>query len=135
MSSTRGLSRLLFAANGLMVVALALCGLAGSFGLALVAFLVFSVLRSVTGPLVNTWINPHIDSSVRATVFSMAAQLNAVGQIAGGPPIGLIGTRVSLRAALVADALLLSPVLYLFARATRRDPVPALPRLDFSQGD
>ncbi len=130
MSSTRGLSRLLFAANGLMVAALALCGLAGGFGLMLAAFLVFQVLRSVTGPLVSTWINPHIDLSVRATVFSMAAQLNAVGQIAGGPPIGLIGTRVSLRAALVADALLLAPVLVLFGRATRPDPVPALQGLD-----
>ena len=46
-----------------------------------------------------------------------AAQADALGQIAGGPVVGWIGTVRSLRAALVTTGLVLSPALLLFARA------------------
>jgi hypothetical protein len=40
----------------------------------------------------------------------------------GGPIVGAIGTIVSLRAALLSSATILSPVLVLFARAKTEDP-------------
>jgi DHA3 family tetracycline resistance protein-like MFS transporter len=57
---------------------------------------------------------------VRATIISMRGQIDALGQIAGGPPVGAVGTLVSLRAALVTSCAILSPVLLLFAYAFRR---------------
>ncbi|MBL8055649.1 MAG: hypothetical protein JNK29_03070, partial [Anaerolineales bacterium] len=57
-------------------------------------------------------------SEVRATVISMVGQSNALGQIGGGPGVGLIGRR-SLRAALVASGLLLTPILVLYGRMLR----------------
>jgi DHA3 family tetracycline resistance protein-like MFS transporter len=125
-NTQRGTARILLAVNVLAVVALVVFGLAGRFGVVVAAYLAFRVLRGVSDPILMAWINPHVESKVRATVFSMTAQTNALGQIAGGPAIGLIGTRVSLRAALVADAVLLAPVLLLYARAMRQEPVPAL---------
>jgi hypothetical protein len=51
----------------------------------------------------------------------MGGQSNAIGQVAGGPAIGLIGTVVSLRAAMVAAGLALAPALLLYGRALRQD--------------
>ena len=110
----------LFAANALMVAAILVFALATPFGVAVIALLGFKVLRSVGGPLMSAWINPHIESGVRATVFSMMGQVDAISQVAGGPVLGLIGSRVSIRAAIVASGIVLSPVLLLYARILRR---------------
>ena len=77
------------------------------------------VLRNLIGPLYDTWINQRLDSRVRATVISMSGQVDAVGQIAGGPGVGYIGHTISIRAALLTSAFLLTPVLALFVRALR----------------
>ena len=94
--------------------------LAGQFALALLALLVINTLRGTTEPLLSTWTNQHIDSSIRATMLSSLGQIDAVGQIGGGPVVGLIGDRLGLRAALSTSALLLAPVVWLIARASRR---------------
>jgi DHA3 family tetracycline resistance protein-like MFS transporter len=52
-------------------------------------------------------------------MFSVGGQADAVGQIVGGPAVGAIGN-LSIRAALVASALILSPVLPLYVLAIRR---------------
>jgi hypothetical protein len=48
----------------------------------------------------------------------MVGQGNALGQIAGGPAVGWIGTVRSLRAAMVVSGFLLTPAIAMFARAT-----------------
>jgi MFS transporter, DHA3 family, tetracycline resistance protein len=76
--------------------------------------------RRITEPLYLTWLNRNIeDSSVRATVTSMVNQTGAVGEIAGGPGVGVVGTVVSLRAALVVAGALLTPAVALYGRALR----------------
>jgi DHA3 family tetracycline resistance protein-like MFS transporter len=93
--------------------------LAGHFALALAAYLLASACRDLHYPLSTAWANQSIDSRVRATVLSMNSQVNAFGQVAGGPVVGLIGRNVSIRAALATSALILTPVLGLYARAMR----------------
>jgi MFS transporter, DHA3 family, tetracycline resistance protein len=96
-------------------------GLATSFVLASVAYLVARLVRRLKDPLYLTWLNKNVeDSSVRATVNSIASQSGAVGEVAGGPAIGVVGTLASLRAALVASGLLLAPAIALYIRALRR---------------
>jgi DHA3 family tetracycline resistance protein-like MFS transporter len=80
--------------------------------------------RNVIGPLYTAWVNQRLDSSVRATVISMSSQVDAIGQVAGGPVVGLIGSWLSVQAALVASALTLSPVLLLYPRALRQNNEP-----------
>jgi DHA3 family tetracycline resistance protein-like MFS transporter len=105
---------------GVIVVGLAAFGLTRSFGLALILFWLINAARSVTEPLQTSWFNLRIDDSkVRATLFSVSSQMDAIGQIAGGPPVGLVGN-YSIRAALVTSALILSPVLPLYRLAIRR---------------
>jgi MFS family permease len=95
-------------------------GLATSFAVAAVAYLVARLVRRLKDPLYVTWLNKNVeDSSVRATVNSIASQADAIGEVAGGPAIGAIGTVASLRAALVAAGLLLMPAIGLYGRALR----------------
>jgi DHA3 family tetracycline resistance protein-like MFS transporter len=112
--------RLVFAIDALRIVSLVAFGLAGSFAAALAANWSYSVLRTLREPVWKAWINQHVDPRVRATVLSMAGQADAVGQIVGGPVVGAIGTLVSLRAAMVAAGVALSPVLLLYARVSRQ---------------
>jgi DHA3 family tetracycline resistance protein-like MFS transporter len=119
-SRSAPLARALMANAGGIVLALAGFGLIRSFWLALALYGAIGTLRSVRQPLHAAWFNQRIDDPrVRATMFSISGQVDAIGQITGGPAVGAIGNR-SMRAALVTSALLLTPVLPLYAAAIRR---------------
>jgi DHA3 family tetracycline resistance protein-like MFS transporter len=106
---------------GGIVVALVGFGLTRSFWVAVGLYWAVGVLRGIHGPLFSTWFNHRIDDpQVWATMFSVRGQVDAVGQIGSGPIMGMIGN-VSIRAALVASAAILSPVLPLYWITIRRD--------------
>jgi DHA3 family tetracycline resistance protein-like MFS transporter len=56
----------------------------------------------------------------------MQSQTDAIGQMAGGPPIGFVG-QLSLRAALIASGILLSPALVLLQRVQRKEKITGEP--------
>jgi DHA3 family tetracycline resistance protein-like MFS transporter len=89
-------------------------------GLALAAYLLLSGLRNIVGPLTDAWVNQRLDADVRATVLSLVGQVDAFGQIAGGPVVGWLAKAVSVSLALSASAALLTPALGLIARANQR---------------
>lgn len=94
--------------------------LAGVFGLAIAMVVVVALARALIGPLFTIWLNEQVtDSSVRATVFSIAGQADAIGQAVGGPVLGAIGSVRGIRAALVTGALVLLPGLGFYARGLR----------------
>jgi DHA3 family tetracycline resistance protein-like MFS transporter len=128
MTSHTAVARASFLFSALLVASLFGFALAGSFVVAVLTRLAIGVLRTIIGPIQATWINQHVDSGVRATVISMSGQVDAFGQIAGGPIVGIIGN-TSIRAALIASGLILSPVLLLYVHATRMghvdEPTPA----------
>ncbi|HEX5548735.1 MAG TPA: hypothetical protein VFX24_15090, partial [Ktedonobacterales bacterium] len=117
-------ARALFAINALLIVVVIVFGLAVSFPLAVAAYLMADVLRTTRQPIYLAWLTQTIDARVRATVLSISSQLDAFGQIAGGPVIGAIGSLRSIRAALVATGIALTPALLLFARAARLKEAP-----------
>lgn len=106
---------------GLMVIGLGALTVAGGLAPALVGVVAYSALRGTAEPLETTWINQQIDSKVRATVLSMSGQVNAVGQVLGGPAVGAIGRGIGLRAALGVSTLLTAPIVWLYGR-TRGKP-------------
>jgi MFS family permease len=115
-----------------MLVSQAAFGLSGGIAAAYSAIVVYRVARSLTYPLEMTWLNRQIDdSSVRATVISIVGQSDAIGQVGGGPVLGIFGNAFGIRAALVAGAALLAPAIGIFGRAARhggREPeLDALP--------
>ncbi|MFL5977731.1 MAG: MFS transporter [Gaiellaceae bacterium] len=114
------LARALMLLTALVAASVVVFGLATGFALALTAYMLARLARRITEPLYLTWLNRNIeDSSVRATVTSMVNQAGAVGEIAGGPGVGVVGTVLSLRAALVVAGALLTPAVALYARALR----------------
>ncbi len=89
-------------------------------GLALLAYICIEALRTLYKPLFFAWVNGFLKSEVRATVISLISQVDAVGQIAGGPLIGYAGLRWSTRLAISCSALLLTPAIWLYARIGRQ---------------
>jgi MFS transporter, DHA3 family, tetracycline resistance protein len=129
-SERRTVTRILLFADIALIGAVAVFALAGAFWLALVAMLVTNMIRSLIAPLFSSWLNQSItDSTVRATVLSIASQADAVGQWTGGPAIGAVGNAFGIRAALVAGASLLSPAVVLYSRALRRGKGEPLPEI------
>jgi len=115
-----------FARRSLVVLtAVRVLGIAGlalspNFAYALAAVLLIEVVTALTGPIYDTWLNMNVESRSRATVLSMLSQSDALGQTGGGPFVGWIGSRLSIRASLLASAALLVPILGVFANAGRR---------------
>lgn len=109
-------AKLLAGLAALQVVAGVVFAVSGLFGLALAALWVRTVAGVIAGPVSSAWMNRQLEPGVRATVLSMESQMNAVGQVVGGPVLGWVGSTYSIRAALVASAGVLAPVVALYAR-------------------
>ncbi len=104
-----------------MVAGLLAFALTGNFVIAVIAFWGFSSLRRTLGPLYTAWVNQHTESSVRATVISMSSQIDALGQILGGPIVGAIGLALGIPVALTICAVILATALPLLIRTIRID--------------
>lgn len=111
------LTRALVALEGVLIVSVLGFALVGSFWVAAGCLIVVSLMRELLDPLKAAWTNQSLEPRVRATVFSMTSQSNALGQIAVGPAVGAFGAAYTIRAALVLVSIILSPVLLLYARA------------------
>ncbi|HEX7734700.1 MAG TPA: MFS transporter [Ktedonobacteraceae bacterium] len=120
LDSQGGLIRVLIALNVLGIFSLLAFAFAGNFFLAVLAFWCVGISREVREPLYITWLTRNSPARVRATLISFAGQMDALGQIVGGPPIGYLGTVASLRVALASVSAILAPILLLYAAALRR---------------
>lgn len=104
---------------------LIICSLIGfSYSTSIIGLISFYVIiqlaRQIMHPLEEIWLNTVIpESSVRATFFSVKGQVDAIGQISGGPIIGGIASLFSIKTAIVLSAILLSPVLYLLKKVLK----------------
>ena len=123
MHSDPVVARVLIVAHALRVLSIVALGLTGELGVAILARWSAAGLSSISAPLLDTWLARNTPSEVRATVFSAISQGDALGQVLGGPAIGAIGSWVSLRAAMLASAVLLLPGLLVINRAGRVRPV------------
>lgn len=106
-----------FLLNLVMIIALVVFGLATQLPTALLAVLTVQVFRGANWPLYRAWTNKQIEPRVRATVLSMTGQVDAIGQVLGGPGMGWLATAFSTRVTMVAVAVLMSPVLLLYLLA------------------
>lgn len=119
-ADTRALLAALFGvalAQGAVVVAF---GLAGRFDLAVGTYLAATALRRLHAPLYRAWLNRGLEPATRATAFSAAGQVDALGQLVGGPLLGLLASAAGMPPAFVAAGLLLGPAAWLYGRALRR---------------
>ena len=123
------IGRLMLLVTGLIAAGLLAFANAGLLWLAVGAYCLISMARNVAGPLYDAWVNQKLDSATRATVISMSSQMDAFGQIGGGPLAAAVAALVSVPAAISTSGLLLTPALGLIGRANRQtaahDAAPA----------
>lgn len=112
--------RVLFGLYSGMVLGSLAFALGGAPALAVVGFCLSQSLRNVSRPLLLLWISQNAERQSRATVISAYWQANALGQVAGSPVLGWIGSAFSVRAALGLSALLYIGTLPLLALGQRR---------------
>jgi DHA3 family tetracycline resistance protein-like MFS transporter len=106
---------------GGMVAGLLVFALTNNFLIAVIAFWAFAGLRRTLGPLYTAWVNQHAESTVRATVISMSSQIDALGQILGGPIVGVIGLALGIPVSLTICAVVLATALPLLIRTIKID--------------
>jgi DHA3 family tetracycline resistance protein-like MFS transporter len=116
-TSPLAIGRAVLVVTGAISVALLGFALSPFLFLSLSLYLAISVLRNVQTPLQTAWINQKLDSQVRATVHSMFGQVDAIGQVLGGPIVAVIASVGSAVASLVTSSLLLLPALFFVSRA------------------
>ncbi len=106
--------------NGALMLAAVFFGFSGNFMTAAILYWVVSMFREVRGPIYDAWINQNLKSKIRATGFSMCSQADAVGQIGGGPVLGLIATVVSLKTSMILAGLILIPSVFLYGYSAKK---------------
>jgi len=106
--------------NSLLFIGALLFAGAQHFLPALLAFWLVGMMRTAIDPLFAGWINQFLNSKIRATVLSIHGQSDAIGQVIGGPIIGLVGTWTTLRTALRFGTLLLLPAIGLYGQLLRK---------------
>lgn len=102
--------------TAVMLLATLTFAVASVFWLALIAFWMARWVRIAFAPLMVARMNPGLAPHVRATVLSMLGQAGALGEVCGGPLLGLVGTLRSVRTALLGAAVVLLPALPLYGR-------------------
>lgn len=106
--------KLLLCINILYISSMLIFALTRNFSLMLIAYLATNTFRIINEPIFSAWLNGHIDNNSRATVLSINGQMNSLGQILGGPIIGIIATNISVSIGIVCTSLLVAPVLVLY---------------------
>lgn len=101
------------------ILCLALFAAGRNFWFMLIVFLLAGLTCTVREPVLTAWMNDHVDEKMRATVFSANGQIDAFGQIIGGPIVGLIARKASVSWGLGSTALLLLPALFLVPVASK----------------
>lgn len=126
-------ARLLAGCAALQVAALVVFSLSGRLWLAFAMLWTRTAVNAISSPVEDAWLNRHLDAGTRATVGSMTGQANSIGQVGGGLALGWVGSAVSIKAALLCSAVVLTPTIALYRRLIDREtdvPEPVLAPAD-----
>ncbi|MCS1352278.1 MFS transporter [Mechercharimyces sp. CAU 1602] len=101
--------------NLFLMAAIVFFAFTSHFMLAIMTYWLVFILRGTNAPLFRAWINSQIKSSqVRATVMSTVGQVDALGQIGGGPILGWIALKSSVGLSIMSSSVILAPVVLLY---------------------
>ena len=120
LSDNIGLVRALMLLFLALTVSALVFALSDIFILMLVGIWMTRMMMTMIAPLMETWLNQHVPSDIRATVLSMVGQVQSLGEIAvGGPVAGGLATIFSIRITIAVVALSLLPLTSIFLRTLR----------------
>ncbi len=98
----------------IMILGLLIFSLSGYAYVSLFGFLMFSLSREGTYPLLNTILVENTPSRIKATVLSSFGQLDAIGQLLSGGLMVVLSLGLSIQSLYLTSALLLTVPLCLF---------------------
>lgn len=101
------------------IVGLIVFALTKNFTWMLCTYLMIHAVRRINEPLLNAWLNNHLEDQARATILSTNGQVDALGQILGGPLIGVIAGKMSISIGILCTVIFLLPVtgIYILTQA------------------
>jgi DHA3 family tetracycline resistance protein-like MFS transporter len=120
-SRGKSISGVMLTLTALLVGCLAAFALAPGLWWSIPLLWLIRMTREMNGTLYTTWVNQRLEAKVRATVLSMSSQVDAIGQIAGGPLLGALASAVSIKVALFVSGLTLSPALGLIGWGLKQE--------------
>ncbi len=80
----------------------------------LACYWMVGALRSAYAPLMAAWLNQLFPHKIRATLFSLYDQADAVGQVVGGPWLRMLARTYSISLALTVSSIVLLPAAALY---------------------
>lgn len=107
--------------NSFTIVGILVFALTKDFKVMLAAYLLTGCFKTINNPVYNTRLNGFIEENARATVLSVSGQINALGQILGGPLIGFIAAKISGSLGIFYTGLLLIPTVAIYAFSLREE--------------
>lgn len=113
-------AKALFFTNSLLIIGVIAFALSKSFIVAMIAYLFAMMLREIRTPLNQAWANQNIPTKMRATLLSMCSQTDAIGQVIGGPILGLMATFLALRVSIFVAALILIPTVFFYIYSIKK---------------
>ncbi|MDO5533436.1 MAG: MFS transporter [Propionibacteriaceae bacterium] len=103
------------------VAGVAVFALSGNLATALAGKWSRDAAQSISWPVARAWLNRTITNpGSRATTLSIMGQADAVGQVVGGPGLGVVASRAGVQTALLVAAAVQVPAAILFARLRPR---------------
>lgn len=109
----------LFVTNTVLTISMLIFAFTGHFIVAVLLYWAIAAMRNVNYPLMSVMTNERLESKGRATALSMFGQLDALGQVAGGPLVGLIALYTSISGGIATSAILILPTLFFLWRMRR----------------
>ncbi|MEG0472552.1 MAG: MFS transporter [Solibacillus sp.] len=98
--------------NSLLTLAMLFFAFTENFFIAVLLYWAIATLRNINYPIMSVMTNERLQSQGRATALSMFGQLDALGQVAGGPLVGIIALYTSINGGIAFSAILIIPTLY-----------------------
>jgi len=117
---SKNYSIVLFVSNSLLILMILSFAFSSNFLLAVITYLMASTLRKIHYPLISIMTNERLESRGRATALSMFGQLDAIGQIAGGPIIGTIALYTTIASGITSSVIFILPILFFLLFMVRK---------------
>jgi DHA3 family tetracycline resistance protein-like MFS transporter len=111
--------------TGITLLGTLVFAVTGQFAVALAGLWLVTSAFGPHNPLEQAWMNQNLESSVRATVFSVHNLVQDLAGIVGGPILGVIATTYSTSLAIGIAGLFLTPAMLLYARSAATVPEDA----------
>ncbi len=111
---------LLFLINILMVLTLFFFAITKQFIITSCLYVTFYTVRKINQPIYKALMNEYIPSEIRATTISTFGIIDSIGQIIGGPIIGLIALKTSIAKGIITSSIMLIPVIFIYLSFIRK---------------